>query len=391
MAFGAYSTAMEFRRAVQDIAAEVINKLRPPDRYGVVSSIDYANGKAGVLLGSDPAPVSVNIGTISPTHAGQRVRVGGYGADKYITEAFENRAIVLPPSTNLNSVTTPGVYSVESPGGTRANGWPTEATTSGAGILTVYSDSAAGSNAYVIQEFTGSPLSSSVHKFMRSRSLNTWTPWMRVQDQLSPATYVRSATAVTTATRAPSWYFSNHPRETLTELMNASNIGLTGVGANVTVTTTVPSVVSSSGSVRQVAITNAGHIFSRTGTGTSATWTSWIRIGPYEPSTPDITRTLLSAQSGVTLGIPAPSIVRLNGVDYFEGEISYTASNVGWRGVLNLPSAFYPNRRILAGSVGSGGSTMKLEIMEGGTEVRAWTSSAGAHFGTIENLTHPVV
>lgn len=81
----------------------------------------------------------------------------------------------------------------------------------------------------------------------------------------------------------PSWYFSNYPKQIITEFKSCSAIGLSGVGTYCTLQTVVPWNDSSGGYPKQTAkVESTGKEFWRVGTGAS-TWSAWI--DPYAKAT----------------------------------------------------------------------------------------------------------
>lgn len=93
MSFSGYDTALQMRRLIEDVAAGVVNKLRPRPRYGAVQSIDDENAKCSVLLVGEIEPVEVNMTVVRPDAVGQRILVSGHSADKFISEVFGPRLI----------------------------------------------------------------------------------------------------------------------------------------------------------------------------------------------------------------------------------------------------------------------------------------------------------
>lgn len=100
MSFSGYDTALEMRRLIENVAAGVVNKLRPRPRYGSVQSIDDENAKCSVLLVGDIEPVEVNMTAFRPTEIGQRVIVTGSSGDQYVSEVFGD-PLVIPEAPAL--------------------------------------------------------------------------------------------------------------------------------------------------------------------------------------------------------------------------------------------------------------------------------------------------
>lgn len=83
--FEDYTAATRTRDVMNKIATDVVERLRPKYKYGVVESINRADHSAMVVLQGAPA-VKIKMGTIEPANAGDKVRVNGIGTDRYIEE-----------------------------------------------------------------------------------------------------------------------------------------------------------------------------------------------------------------------------------------------------------------------------------------------------------------
>lgn len=92
MKLGDHRVALAIKDVIRTIADGRIDKLRPPDRYAVVQSVDYAALKATVLYHNGtnliPVPFPHNL---QPTDVGQLVRVSGGRTNRYVS------ALVSPP------------------------------------------------------------------------------------------------------------------------------------------------------------------------------------------------------------------------------------------------------------------------------------------------------
>lgn len=74
----------------------------------------------------------------------------------------------------------------------------------------------------------------------------------------------------------PSWYFTNYPKQIITEFKSCSTIGLSGVGTYCTLQTVIPWNDKSGGYPKQTAkVEGTGKEYWRVGTSTSA-WSDWI-------------------------------------------------------------------------------------------------------------------
>jgi hypothetical protein len=89
--FGDFTAATRLRDVIRSIVASEIEKARPAYRYGVVRSIDTANGLCKVAYtDSDPTGVTVRMGLIiRPTTVGQIVRVDGLSTDRFIADVLK--------------------------------------------------------------------------------------------------------------------------------------------------------------------------------------------------------------------------------------------------------------------------------------------------------------
>lgn len=88
MGLGDYALSIKMRDTMIKMAEDVVNRMRPADRYGVIQSVDVTNRKCSVLLTGDPVPITVNMGALFPISTGQTVRVAGAGGDKYLADIF---------------------------------------------------------------------------------------------------------------------------------------------------------------------------------------------------------------------------------------------------------------------------------------------------------------
>lgn len=77
----------------------------------------------------------------------------------------------------------------------------------------------------------------------------------------------------------PNWYQGTYPRRTVTEIKNCASIGLDSsvAGGYCTLETSLPWSDNSGGYATQIAKTNSGAVFTRTGT-SGSTWGSWKKI-----------------------------------------------------------------------------------------------------------------
>lgn len=83
--FEDYTAALRLRDVMTSIATKVVNRLRPPYKYATVSSINRVAHTCDISY-SGSADFTVNMGTIEPAAAGDRVRVNGQGTDRYIED-----------------------------------------------------------------------------------------------------------------------------------------------------------------------------------------------------------------------------------------------------------------------------------------------------------------
>jgi hypothetical protein len=82
--WGSSAFAARMRDTITNIATKVIERERPPYRYGVVESIDRESGTCNVLMAGDEASVPVNVYGGGYPEIGVSVRVLGLRGDRYL-------------------------------------------------------------------------------------------------------------------------------------------------------------------------------------------------------------------------------------------------------------------------------------------------------------------
>lgn len=97
--FGEWDTALRFRALIRKLVMLEVKRNVMPERYGVVTSIDYENSKAQV--GLDGGSITVAFPpTCQPTNVGQVVRIGGTPGNRYITALSTNPEWIEPTLRN---------------------------------------------------------------------------------------------------------------------------------------------------------------------------------------------------------------------------------------------------------------------------------------------------
>lgn len=116
--FGDFDTALQARETLTRLVIGVLDRERPPYRYGTVISID-PDGRScmvrfpgGAVDGSND--VQVKIGGITPSSTGQTVRVAGFNGDKFISDVLGRAVLTTTISTDLPVPT--GAYLTVAPG-----------------------------------------------------------------------------------------------------------------------------------------------------------------------------------------------------------------------------------------------------------------------------------
>lgn len=105
MNFSAYNTAIQARNVISDVAASVVEKLRPRPRYGVVESIDVHHARCTVLINGDTTPITVNAGSLTPTYVGQVVQIGGTPGDRHVTMLLKPRGALFQSASTTDRTT----------------------------------------------------------------------------------------------------------------------------------------------------------------------------------------------------------------------------------------------------------------------------------------------
>ena len=90
--FQDYAVAAKARDVLGALVEAEIGRQRPRIQYATVATIDRPNRKCTVTFPGDPAPVTVNMGTIQPAAIGNVVRIDGPVGDRFITEVLGGNA-----------------------------------------------------------------------------------------------------------------------------------------------------------------------------------------------------------------------------------------------------------------------------------------------------------
>lgn len=172
MGFEGVDKGMKFRDLMARIARGVIDKDRPPYRYGQVTAIDHALRRCDVLFTGDSESVSVPVGSVFPSFINQMVRVDGIGTDRYIADvigdAQPNRAEMISVGADLNDYRWPGLYGTNLDANARQIlNWP--ATVSG--NLRVTSNPTTSMIYQEVTTYTGL-------KYHREWYNGVWRPWV---------------------------------------------------------------------------------------------------------------------------------------------------------------------------------------------------------------------
>lgn len=88
MGMDEFSFSTRMRDVLKKMVEDVVDQVRPPDRYGVVDTIDAANKKCGVILNGETGAILVSMAQVKPTFVGQTVRISGGRGDRYISGVF---------------------------------------------------------------------------------------------------------------------------------------------------------------------------------------------------------------------------------------------------------------------------------------------------------------
>lgn len=173
----AFSTKM--RDTMVKMIEEGIQRVKPRDRYGVVSSLDLVNSKASVTLNGETSPVLVNMGTIQPAAVGAQVRVSGTPGDRYIADVYngayaEHRRVVPTAYTASTVPSSLPIYSTMmymTGGEATTGGWPW----GGVGGILRTTVVVVGGVFYVNQEFNS--VGTVTYRNYRNGTGGTWGDW----------------------------------------------------------------------------------------------------------------------------------------------------------------------------------------------------------------------
>lgn len=108
--FDSYPVAAKMRDLVRRIADREIDRKRPPDRTGILTSYDPVTKRAQVLFPGETSSVSVNVTEVSGLVLEQPVRVSGQIGDRYILAGVD--ATATPPVGGGGTTTITGGGSI---------------------------------------------------------------------------------------------------------------------------------------------------------------------------------------------------------------------------------------------------------------------------------------
>lgn len=123
MGFGDFSISMQTRDIITKMIENVVERIRPPYRYGTVTQVDGLIRKCYVIFTGESTAVPVAYGMHAPL-VGSQVRVEGIGVDKYITDIIDGARItgenpvrytaptMNSPWTNYTAAPTRGYHGV---------------------------------------------------------------------------------------------------------------------------------------------------------------------------------------------------------------------------------------------------------------------------------------
>jgi hypothetical protein len=109
--FGDFATAADARDVIKDIAAGVVNELRPAPAYAVVTNWDLPNQKAQIYFVNDSSKTQVWVPMpgLQPTQIGQFVRIEGTPGDRYLAAVLgQSRVadvVTVPSPANVSATT----------------------------------------------------------------------------------------------------------------------------------------------------------------------------------------------------------------------------------------------------------------------------------------------
>lgn len=95
--FADYDISLRFRDAVTRLTKGILDVERPVYRYATVTAIDRPNRKCTVQFTGEAGTVTVAMGSVQPSAVGQKVRVNGIGADKYVEDVIGSAYLPFLP------------------------------------------------------------------------------------------------------------------------------------------------------------------------------------------------------------------------------------------------------------------------------------------------------
>lgn len=216
MDFSDYGFSLRFRDMLKQTIRGLLDTERPKYRYGVVQSVDYLTGTAGVTLTGDGEPILAYTMQTLP-RIGDRVRVEGHAGDKFIS------AVAGVPNfgrdlgaIDINTIQEPGTYQQgHSFNGSLARGYP---RSNSEGVLEVFANYyRLSSRQHTVQRFTDINRGET---FIRTipHSIRSWTPWRELSLKETPGVPYATAAGVVTIPSNGTWSTFNLPAGRFSQL-----------------------------------------------------------------------------------------------------------------------------------------------------------------------------
>lgn len=180
----------------------------------------------------------------------------------------------------------------------------------------------------------------------------------------------------------PSWYFTNYPKQIITEFKSCSKIGLSGVGTYCTLQTIVPWTDSSGGYPKQTAkVESTGKEFWRVGTSASA-WSSWI--DPYALANTARTEAANAAKTATNfLGFSSAGLVVGDMTANTLGKnVLIDSDSVDIRTGETVLASFGANKVIL----GQNSQNSEIDLCGGAGVIKALTSGASTSYPHYDSI-----
>lgn len=91
---GDYFESLRARDAFDELIVKIIDRERPKYKYATVISNDYTNDTVTVEYPDDPTPVVVQRGNSQAFLPGDKVRINGRNADRYVDEGHSGLRLI---------------------------------------------------------------------------------------------------------------------------------------------------------------------------------------------------------------------------------------------------------------------------------------------------------